>query len=59
MKALSDNATRQAASADDRAARLTIAAEALRAAVERGAPYQAELAAAKSLGADQSATAAA
>ena len=30
---------------DDPAARLTIAAEALRAAVERGAPYQAELAA--------------
>ena len=58
VKALSDNATRQAASADDRAARLTIATEALRAAVERGAPYQAELAAAKSLGADQSATAA-
>ena len=31
--------------ADDHAARLTIAAEALRAAVERGAPYPAELAA--------------
>jgi hypothetical protein len=38
--------------ADDRAARLTIAAEALRAAVERGAPYQAELAALQSLGVD-------
>ncbi len=44
--------------ADDRATRATVAAEALRAAVERGAPYQAELAAVKSLGADQSATAA-
>jgi len=32
-----------------------VAAEALRAVVERGAPYQAELAAVKSLGADQSA----
>ena len=36
---------------------MTVAAEALRATVERGAPYQAELAAAKSLGADPSATA--
>jgi hypothetical protein len=36
---------------------LTVAAEALRATVERGAPYQAELAAAKSLGADPSGTA--
>jgi hypothetical protein len=54
VKALSGNATSQAPSAspsaDDRDARLTIAAEALRAAVERGAPYQAELAAVKSLG---------
>jgi hypothetical protein len=38
--------------ADDRAARLTIAAETLRAAVERGAPFQAELAALQSLGVD-------
>ena len=38
--------------ADDRAARLTIAAEALRAAVERGAPYQAELSSLKALGVD-------
>ena len=38
---------------NDAAARLTVAAEALRAAVERGAPYEAELAAARSLGADQ------
>lgn len=58
QKALAAEVTRRGASADDRVARLTVAAEALRAAVERGAPYQAELAAAKSLGADQSATAA-
>ena len=38
--------------ANDRAARLTIAAEALRAAVERGAPCQNELSALKALGAD-------
>jgi hypothetical protein len=41
----------------DRAARVTIAAEALRAAVERGAPYQAELAALRAFGVDQKATA--
>jgi hypothetical protein len=57
MKSLSDNLTRQTAGADDRVARLMVTAEALRAAVERGAPYQAELAAVKSLGADQGATA--
>jgi hypothetical protein len=57
MKTLSDTMTRQAATADDRAARLAVAAEALRATVERGTTYQAELAAAKSLGADPSATA--
>ena len=44
------------AGANDRAARLTIAAEALRAAVERGAPYQAELTAVQALGVDQKAT---
>ncbi|MBO0716688.1 MAG: hypothetical protein J2P55_05045, partial [Rhizobiales bacterium] len=38
--------------ANDRSARLTIAAEALRAAVERGAPYQSELSAVKVLGVD-------
>ena len=38
--------------ANDRAARLTIAAEALRAAVERGTPYQNELSALKALGID-------
>jgi hypothetical protein len=38
------------AGANDRAARLTVAAEALRAAVERGAPLQAELSAVQALG---------
>ena len=56
MKSLSTDAQRTS-SADDRAARLTVAAEALRAAVDRGAPYQAELAVVQSLGADQTATA--
>jgi len=41
----------------DRAARLTVGAEALRATVERGAPYQAELASLRALGVDQKATA--
>ncbi len=57
VKALSENVAnvaRRPASADDRAARTTVAAEALRAAVERGVPYQAELAAVKSLGVDES-----
>ncbi len=57
MKSLSAEAAQRTPSADDRAARLTVAAEALRAAVERGAPYQAELAAVATLGADQTATA--
>ena len=57
VKTLADDIKHETATADDRAARLTIAAEALRATVERGTPYQAELAAAKSLGADPSATA--
>ena len=56
VKSLSD-AVHQAGSADDRVARLLVAAEALRATVERGAPYPAELAAVKSLGVDQNATA--
>jgi hypothetical protein len=46
------------AGANDRAARLTVAAEALRAAVERGAPLQAELSAVQALGVDRNATAA-
>ena len=57
VKTLADDIKHETATADDRAARLTVAAEALRAAVERGAPYQAELAAVKSLGANQGATA--
>jgi hypothetical protein len=57
VKTLADDIKHETATADDRAARLTVATEALRAAVERGAPYQGELAAAKSLGADQSVTA--
>jgi hypothetical protein len=57
VKALSENAGHPAEGANDQAARLTIAAEALRAAVERGAPYQAELAAVQSLGVTQDAAA--
>ncbi len=58
VKTLSAAMARRAASADDRAARAAVAAEALRAVVERGAPYTAELATVKSLGADQTALAA-
>jgi hypothetical protein len=59
MKSLDADLARRASSsnADDRAMRLAIAAEALRAAVERGAPFEAELAAVKSLGADPKAMA--
>lgn len=57
VKALSENVARRTASADDRAARMTIAAEALRATLERGVPYQAELAAVKSLGIGENALA--
>jgi hypothetical protein len=56
VKALAQQAAHPRNSADQ-AARLTVAAEALRAAVERGAPYRAELQAVQSLGADQNATA--
>jgi hypothetical protein len=56
IKSLSADFAQRPASADDHAARATVAAEALRAAVERGAPYQAELVAVKSFGADQNAT---
>ncbi len=55
VKSLSDIVKQQAASASDGAARLMIAAQALRAAIESGAPYQAELAAVKSLGAGRNA----
>jgi hypothetical protein len=57
VKSLSDNAAHPASGANDQAARLAIDAEALRAAVERGAPYGAELAAVQSFGADAGATA--
>jgi hypothetical protein len=57
VKTLADDIKHQTVTADDRAARFTIAAEALRAAVERGAPYRPELAAVKSLGAEHGATA--
>ncbi len=53
IKSLGSELTQRTSRADDRATRLTVAAEALRAAVERGAPYQAELAAVKSLGVDE------
>ncbi len=55
VKSLSDSVSHQAAagSANDGAARLMAVTEALRTAVERGTPFTAELAAAKSLGADQ------
>jgi len=57
IKTLSEATANRPASADDRMARAAVAAESLRAVVERGAPYQAELAAVKSFGADQSAVA--
>jgi hypothetical protein len=57
IKSLSQTTAQQQASANDRAARAAVAAEALRAVVERGAPYQAELATVKSFGADQGAIA--
>lgn len=54
MKSLDAALAQRASStnADDRVMRLAIAAEALRATVERGAPFAAELAAVKALGAD-------
>jgi hypothetical protein len=60
VKALAADVSQRTSSsnADDRATRLTVAAEALRAAVERGAPYQAELGAVTALGAEESAVAA-
>jgi hypothetical protein len=56
VKTLSEQVAHPAASADQ-AARLAVAAQTLQAAVERSAPYDAELKAVRSLGADQSATA--
>jgi hypothetical protein len=47
-----ERTTDQRAAAQDRAVRLAVVADALRAAVERAAPFATELAAAKALGAD-------
>ncbi|HEX4409443.1 MAG TPA: hypothetical protein VH206_11775 [Xanthobacteraceae bacterium] len=58
VKALAEKETQAAATTNDQPLRLALAASALRSEVERGAPYQAELAAAKALGADQEAVAA-
>jgi hypothetical protein len=55
VKSLSEQIAHPAAG-DDRAARLMIAAQALRTTVEAGAPYGAELKAVLALGADKSAT---
>jgi len=59
VKGLSQTAAHPAptSAAADRAARSTVVAEALRATVERGAPYQAELAAVQALGVAPNATA--
>ena len=57
VRVLSENIARRPATIDDHAARTTLAAEALRAAVERGAPFATELAALKSLGTGESALA--
>ncbi len=56
VKALSADVAQRISSADDRATRVTVAAEALRAAVERGSGYRAELAAVKALGGDPAST---
>src|SRR3984885_565056 len=55
VKSLSEQVAHPAASADP-AARLAAAAQALQSAVERGAPYDAELKAVQSLGADRTVT---
>jgi hypothetical protein len=57
IKSLSADNAQRSSSQSDNTARATLAAEALRAAVERGVPFQAELAAAKSFGANQDAVA--
>jgi hypothetical protein len=56
VKTLSEQAAHPTAGTDQ-AARFAAAAQALQSAVERGAPYEPELKAVQSLGADQSATA--
>jgi len=58
IKTLSVTAAHGAPSNSDHAARAAVAAEALRGVVERGAPFTAELAAVKALGADQNSVAA-
>jgi len=58
FKSLTADVAQRAAGSGDGAARMVVAAEALRAAVERGVSYRAELSAVKSLGADPNATAA-
>jgi len=57
VKALANDVARRTSVVNDRAGRLAVAAQALRAAVERGAPYQAELAAVKSFGVEPKDTA--
>jgi hypothetical protein len=58
IKTLSVTAAHGAPSNSDHAARAAVAAEALRGVVDRGAPFTAELAAVKVLGADQNSVAA-
>jgi len=57
-KSLVETAARPPAPTNDRAARAAVATAALRAAVDRGAPFTAELAAVNSFGADRGAVAA-
>jgi hypothetical protein len=58
VKALADATAHRTAGVNDRAARAAVAAEALRAVVERGAPFQGELAAVKSFAPEPNAVAA-
>jgi hypothetical protein len=58
VKSLTADAARASSSADDHVARSAAAAAALAAVVERGAPFNAELASVAALGADQNAIAA-
>lgn len=55
VKAMSDELAKRVSASGDSGARLVVAAEALRTAVERGDPYAPALAAVKALGADQKA----
>lgn len=57
VKSLGSDVAQRPVSSDDRAARLAVAAGALRVTVERGASYEAELGAVKALGADDKALA--